>query len=330
VDIPRLRYEVLTRRVRTGNSPPVADAGPDQLGAAPGPIVLDGSASFDPDGDPITFQWTQISGPDAQASGLSTNRATFTAAANANYQFRLTVRDDHGGQGVARVTVDTSRSQVRIARFTAVPDRIKAGDASTLTWAVDNATDVEISSGVGKVDARSGTTSVRPNQTTTYTLTARNGTTSITESVTVVVDRPEARILKFTATPVTIRAGEASTLAWETGNADTVTLSGVRSLARRVFRFSDPNHYLHAHHRNSFGEVSVPQRLRLLRPRRRGSSASPPHRLNPAQRADSTRLAGGKRHRRQHQRDRQGGPLRYLQVKHRYHYLHAHGAQRPG
>jgi hypothetical protein len=256
VDIPRLRYEVLTRRVRTGNSPPVADAGPDQLGAAPGPIVLDGSASYDPDGDPMTFQWTQISGPDAQATGLSTNRATFTAAANTNYQFRLAVRDDHGGQGVARVTVDTSRSQVRIARFTAVPDRIKAGDASTLTWNVDNATDVEIS-GVGKVDPRSGTTSVRPNQTTTYTLTARNGTTSINESVTVVVDRPEARILKFTATPVTIRAGEASTLAWETENADTVTLSGAsvaRSGTSSVSPTQTTTYTLTA--RNSFGEVS--------------------------------------------------------------------------
>ena len=257
VDIPRLRYEVLTRRVRTGNSPPVADAGPDQLGAAPGPIVLDGSASFDPDGDPITFQWTQISGPDAQATGLNTSRVTFTAAANANYQFRLTVRDDHGGQGVARVTVDTSRSGLRIARFTAVPDRIKAGDPSTLTWTVDNATDVEISSGVGKVDPRSGTTSVRPTTTTTYTLTARNATTSISESVTVVVDRPEARILKFTATPVTIRAGEASTLAWETENADTVTLAGAsvaRSGTSSVSPTQTTTYTLTA--RNSFGDVS--------------------------------------------------------------------------
>ena len=32
MDVPRIRYEVLTRRVRTGNDPPVADAGPDQIG----------------------------------------------------------------------------------------------------------------------------------------------------------------------------------------------------------------------------------------------------------------------------------------------------------
>ena len=32
MDVPRIRYELLTRRV--GNSPPVANAGPDQIGVA--------------------------------------------------------------------------------------------------------------------------------------------------------------------------------------------------------------------------------------------------------------------------------------------------------
>ena len=34
MDIPRIRYELLTRRVRTGNSAPIADAGGDQIGGA--------------------------------------------------------------------------------------------------------------------------------------------------------------------------------------------------------------------------------------------------------------------------------------------------------
>ena len=59
VDIPRVRYEMLTRRVRTGNDAPVADAGPDQLNIQAGDVTLDGSGSFDPDGDPIArpLQW---------------------------------------------------------------------------------------------------------------------------------------------------------------------------------------------------------------------------------------------------------------------------------
>src|ERR1035437_1873971 len=43
MDVPRVRYELLTRRI--GNSPPVANAGPDQVGVGAGTVTLDGSAS---------------------------------------------------------------------------------------------------------------------------------------------------------------------------------------------------------------------------------------------------------------------------------------------
>jgi hypothetical protein len=91
VEIPRVRYEVLTRRVRTGNDAPIADAGPDRTGVEAGPVTLDGSASFDADGDPITFSWEQIGGPAVQLSGATTATATFTAAEGETYQFRCRV-----------------------------------------------------------------------------------------------------------------------------------------------------------------------------------------------------------------------------------------------
>lgn len=54
------------------NLPPIADAGPDQTvertKADGANITLDGSGSFDPDGDPITYNWTWIGG---SASGVS-------------------------------------------------------------------------------------------------------------------------------------------------------------------------------------------------------------------------------------------------------------------
>src|SRR5207245_5564468 len=90
VDVPRVRYQLATRRV--GNSAPVADAGPDQIGIAAGTVTLDGSGSFDPEGDPLTYAWTQISGPSVSLTGANAVTATFTAVAGQTYAFRLTVK----------------------------------------------------------------------------------------------------------------------------------------------------------------------------------------------------------------------------------------------
>lgn len=267
VDIPRLRYEVLKRRVRTGNDAPVADAGADQIGIRAGSVTLDGSGSFDPDGDPMTFEWTQIGGPAVALSGRNTVRATFTAAEGQSYAFRLAVRDDHGGQGIDRVAVTTlGPDRVKINRFTATPTRIRAGETVTLAWEIVFADEAEITPGLGRVDARNGTSTVAPEQTTTYRLTARNRNGEVSESVTVVVERPEPRILQFQASPVTITSGQTSTLSWETENADTVTLTGVGNVSRSgsnpVSPTATTTYTLTA--RNRFGEVSRTVTVQVL------------------------------------------------------------------
>ena len=267
VDIPRLRYEVLKRRIRTGNDAPVADAGADQIGIRAGSVTLDGSGSFDPDGDPMTFEWTQILGPAVALSGRNTSRATFTAAEATNYAFRLTVRDDHGGQGIDRTQVSTlGPDRVKINRFTVTPTRIRAGETATLAWEIVNADEAEITPGLGRVDRQNGTSTVAPEQTTTYRLTARNRNGEVNESVTVVVERPEPRILQFQATPVTITAGQVSQLGWETENADTVTITGIGNVSRSGSNTVSPTatttYTLTA--RNRFGEVSRTTTVQVL------------------------------------------------------------------
>lgn len=232
VDVPRVRYEVLSRTVRVGNSPPVADAGPNQIGVPAGTITLDGSNSYDPDGDPMTFQWVEDAGPAVTLSGANTSKATFTAASNQTYSFRLTVKDDHGGQSSARVSVTTQADQtVKVYAFTANPSTISLNESSTLSWNVQNATSVTIT-GIGTVQNQ-GTSVVSPADTTTYTLTATNATSTDTASVTVVVQKPETRLLACYVTPTNIIAGESATLNWQSENASKITITpGIGDVAQ--------------------------------------------------------------------------------------------------
>lgn len=79
----------------TDNNPPVADAGNDQNVISGSQVILDGTSSSDPDGDPITYSWTQIGvGPQINLSDSTAAKPTFTAPnQNVTLQFLLTVTD---------------------------------------------------------------------------------------------------------------------------------------------------------------------------------------------------------------------------------------------
>jgi len=76
------------------------------------------------------------------------------------------------------------------ASLTASPDSVEKGQSTTLTWQTTNATDVSIE-GIGAVQA-SGSQQTTPQDSTTYTLTAKGpgGTQTATARVTVTQPPP--------------------------------------------------------------------------------------------------------------------------------------------
>jgi subtilase family serine protease len=93
-----------TQKVIAGTSfkviaPPVADAGSDQNVVTGEPVTLDGSGSYDPEGEIITFLWRFIEVPsgssitDTSLSDPASVRPVFTPDVNGTYALELTVSD---------------------------------------------------------------------------------------------------------------------------------------------------------------------------------------------------------------------------------------------
>ena len=90
-------FETFQITVNEVNLEPVANAGNDQTVATGGTVQLDGSASFDPDGQTLTCNWLQTGGsPQMYLSDPSVITPTFTASSTGVYTFTLTVTDTYG------------------------------------------------------------------------------------------------------------------------------------------------------------------------------------------------------------------------------------------
>ncbi|CAM3349071.1 T9SS type A sorting domain-containing protein [Zobellia roscoffensis] len=88
------------------NSVPIVNAGDDrEINLPTSELTLSGSAN-DLDGGPITFLWTQQSGPNtATLSNFDTADLTASDLVAGNYTFRLTVTDDENANSFDEVTV---------------------------------------------------------------------------------------------------------------------------------------------------------------------------------------------------------------------------------
>ncbi len=118
----------------------------------------------------------------ALATGTDTLTATYTpdTASSATYNSAT-------GTGTVTVTSSTLQPTVTLA---ADPTSIASGASSTLTWSSTNATSCTASGGWTGAEAISGTQSVSPTLTTSYTLTCTGAGGSASATATVAISAP--------------------------------------------------------------------------------------------------------------------------------------------
>lgn len=89
------------------NQPPEADAGEDVCVLFGNEVILDGSESSDPEGEPLTYEWRIVKGPEGATLGSSTDVTTsFSPGRLGDYVIELRVDDgDDSDEDKVRVGV---------------------------------------------------------------------------------------------------------------------------------------------------------------------------------------------------------------------------------
>src|SRR5207245_3889912 len=99
--------------ISTLNSPPVANAGPDQSAGVGTLVQLDGSASSDVDGNPLSYQWSLTTRPVGSLATLSDPtvvQPTLTLDKPGTYIAQLIVNDGIASSAPDTVAISTQNS----------------------------------------------------------------------------------------------------------------------------------------------------------------------------------------------------------------------------
>jgi hypothetical protein len=130
----------------------------------------------------------------------------------------------------AQTSQPTPPSATPTVALAASPSSIAAGGSSVLTWSSKNATSCDASGGWTGIKGESGSFTVDPTSTTTYTLTCSGPSGSDHASTLITVraatPAPAAPTVTLAASETTIPTGSTTTLNWSSKNATSCVGSG--------------------------------------------------------------------------------------------------------
>lgn len=268
-------FVVITVR-GTLNTPPIADAGPNQTAPENSLVTLDGSASTDWNADTLTLQWSQISGPIISLTGADTVNPTFTApevtGAPAILKFQLVANDGQVNSGPSIVTITVTNitdlpiadagtnqtvNELSPVTLDGTGSSDPAGKSLTYSWTQILGTSVTLS---GANTATPSFTAPQVNiggtngsTTLTFRLTVSNGETNSSSTVNVIVNNvnrppiadaerdqtlPPGIFCPLVATNSFDPDGDRLTYSWVQISGPSVTLTGTN--AGTAF-FTTPN-----------------------------------------------------------------------------------------
>ena len=191
--------------------------------------TVTGSLSADPTtidpGQSTTLSWTTAHATSVSIDqGIGTVGASGSRSVSPSSTTTYTLSASGPGGSITRsVRVTVADGETVTGSLSADPTTIDPGQSTTLSWTTTHATSVSIDQGIGTVGA-SGSRSVSPSSTTTYTLSASGPGGSITRSVRVTVADGETVTGSLSADPTTIDPGQSTTLSWTTTHATSVSI----------------------------------------------------------------------------------------------------------
>lgn len=101
--------DTVTVEITNVNNDPTANAGTDITLNENSAVALNGNASSDPDSDPLTFAWEQVSGPAETITDANTATPSltvpFVSPGGTDLVFKLTVDDGYGATATDQVVV---------------------------------------------------------------------------------------------------------------------------------------------------------------------------------------------------------------------------------
>ncbi|MDH3490950.1 MAG: PKD domain-containing protein, partial [Gammaproteobacteria bacterium] len=197
----------------TTNRAPLANAGANQSVDEQTTVTLDGTASSDPDGDSLSYSWTQTGGGSVTLANTTSAQTSFDGpdvgiGSSTTLTFQLRVGDGNDAFNTASVDVivngvtnsdpvvnagsDQSTSEGAIVNLSGTVTDSDLGDTLTYTWTQTLGTAVTISNGDQPAASFEAPAVGAGGETLAFELAVNDGTATVTDTIEVAVSAAAA------------------------------------------------------------------------------------------------------------------------------------------